>query len=59
MVRKEFTYIATKLGISEDDLKQLYNAPNKSYIDYKNQKNIYKMGSKVLKTFGYEMDMRR
>jgi len=59
IVRKEFTYIATKLGVSEDDLKQLYNAPNKSYIDYKNQQKLYEMGSKILKTFGYEMDMRR
>ena len=45
--------------ISEDDLNELYNAPNKSYIDYKNHQKIYKMGSKILKTFGYEMDMRR
>ena len=59
MVRKESKYIATKLDISEDELKQLYNAPNKSYLNYKNQQKIYKVGSKFLKTFGYEMDMRR
>ena len=59
MVRKESKYIATKLDISEDELKQLYNATNKSYLNYKNQQKIYKFGSKFLKYLGYEMDMRR
>ena len=38
MVRKEFTYIAAKLDISEDELKQLYDAPNRSYMDYNNHR---------------------
>ena len=59
MVRKEFTYIASKLDISEEELKQLYDAPNRSYMDYNNQEILYKLGSKFLKYFGYEMDMRR
>jgi len=59
MIRKEFTYIAAKLDISEDELKQLYDAPNRSYMDYNNQERLYKLGSKFLKYFGYEVDMRR
>jgi len=59
MVRKETTYIATKLGISVEELEQLFIAPNKTFMDYNNQQNLYKIGSKILKFFGYEMDIRR
>ena len=44
---------------SEGELKQLYDAPNRSYMDYNNQERLYKLGSKFLKYFGYELDMRR
>ena len=59
MVRKETTYIATKLGISEKQLEEFFIAEPKSYMDYKNQQKIYKFGSKFLKYLGYETDMRR
>jgi len=40
-------------------LKIYFNAPNKSYTDYKNQHILYEIGSKILRIFGFEMDMRR
>lgn len=59
MIRKEFSYVATKLGISKEELETYLKAPNKSYDDYKNQQLLYEIGSKILRIFGYEMDMRR
>jgi len=59
MIRKEFTYVATKLGISEEELKVYFEAPNKSYKNYMNQHKLYEIGSKMLRIFGYEMDIRR
>ena len=58
-IRKEFTYVATKLGITEEELKIYFEAPNKSYTNYKNQHKLYEIGSNIFRIFGYEMDMRR
>ena len=59
VIKNEFYYVATKLGISEDDLKKHMNAENKSYKDYSNQQYVYELGTKILKYFGVEKDVRR
>ncbi|EIN7788184.1 N-acetyl sugar amidotransferase, partial [Shigella flexneri] len=37
-LEQEFEYIAHKLGISVDDLKELFSIPKKTYKDYKNKR---------------------
>ena len=58
-IKNEFYYVATKLGISEDELRKYMNAENKSYKDYPNQQFMYELGSRILKYFGVEKDVRR
>lgn len=42
-------YVADKLLMSSEELKELRLLPGKSYLDYKNQDLLYKMGSKFMK----------
>ena len=57
--KHDFEYIATKLGISVDELIAYLTAPNKSYKDYKNQENMFKIGAKILKFLGVEKSIKR
>lgn len=51
-IAQDFEYIATKLGISVGELQGYFNAPNKSYKDYKTQEGIYKIGARIMKALG-------
>lgn len=55
----EFNYIATKLGISNEELKKYFNSEKKFYWDYKNQQNLFNAGAKVLKYLGVERSIKR
>lgn len=48
VAEKEFQYVATKLGISIDELRHYHSMPKKFYWDYANQKWIFDIGEKVL-----------
>lgn len=54
---KEF--VATKLGISVDELDGYMSAPNRSYRDYRNQEWVYGIGSRVMKALGMEVGGKR
>ncbi|MEZ8593279.1 N-acetyl sugar amidotransferase [Vibrio splendidus] len=58
-VRQEFEYIANKLGISTAELQGYFDAPNKTYKDYKSMQAIYDIGAKVLKGLGIEKGGKR
>ncbi len=58
-VRNEFEFVATKLGISTDELHSYFNAPNKSYRDYKNQESMFVLGAKILNWLGIERAIKR
>ncbi len=58
-INHDFEYIATKLDISPSQLEKYMNQPNKSYKDYKSQKNIYHFGAKVMKMLGLEKGGKR
>lgn len=47
-IDQEFNYIATKLGISHDELRGYHEMPKKFYWDYRNQRRIFEWGEKVL-----------
>ena len=58
-IKQDFEYIATKLGISVEELQGYMDAPNKTYKDYKNQMEIYDIGAKVLRMLGIEKGGKR
>jgi N-acetyl sugar amidotransferase len=58
-IAEEFKYIATKLNITEDDLRSYMNATNKTYKDYKNQESMFILGAKILKAIGAERSIKR
>ncbi len=58
-IDEDFEYIATKLGISVDELRHYHKMPLKTYRDYKNQEWLFDLGAKVLKTLGIERAVKR
>ena len=59
MIKHDFEYIATKLGISVEELQGYLDAPNKKYTDYKNQMWLYNFGSKIMRVLGMEKGGKR
>jgi N-acetyl sugar amidotransferase len=57
--KKDFEYIATKLGISVEELQGSMDMPLKSHNDYKNMQSIFNFGAKVMKTLGMERSIKR
>nr|WP_297351293.1 N-acetyl sugar amidotransferase [uncultured Caldimonas sp.] len=53
-VAQDFEYIATKLGMSVDELKALQSGPNRTYRDYKNAMGLIDLGTTVLRTLGIQ-----
>ena len=58
-IAEEFKYIATKLGITVEELRGYFNAPKKFFWDYKNQLSMFKTGAKILKFLGIERSIKR
>ena len=58
-IKHDFEYIATKLGISIEELQTYMDAPLKTYKDYKNQMIIYNIGAKIMRLFGLEKGGKR
>jgi N-acetyl sugar amidotransferase len=58
-IDQEFEYIATKLGITVDELRGYFTMPKKFYWDYKNQEILFNAGAKVLKAIGLETSIKR
>jgi N-acetyl sugar amidotransferase len=58
-IAHEFEYIATKLGISVDELQGYMDAPNQTYLDYKSQDWIYSLGAKGMRLLGLEKGGKR
>ena len=58
-IDEEFEYIATKLGISVEELRGYHEMPLKTYRDYKNQETMFNIGAKVLGMLGIERNTKR
>jgi hypothetical protein len=58
-VKQEFEYVATKLGISEAELRGYLEAPNKTYRDYRSQETFYALGARAMRLFGLELGGKR
>lgn len=59
LIEEEFKYIATKLGISVEELQSYFTSEKKFFWDYKNQLSMFKTGAKVLKFLGIERSIKR
>lgn len=58
-IDEDFEYIATKLGISVEELRGYHEMPLKTYKDYKNQEWLFDIGAKILKAIGVERAVKR
>ena len=58
-IDEDFNYIATKLGITSQQLREYFNLPKKYYWDYKNQQDVFRLGAKVLRWIGVEKVKKR
>jgi hypothetical protein len=59
LIEEEFKYVATKLGITDVELRDYFTMPKKYYWDYKNQLFMFNIGAKILKFFGVEKSIKR
>ena len=58
-IDEDFEYIATKLGISVQELRFYHEMPLKTYKDYKNREWLFDLGAKTLKALGIERAVKR
>lgn len=58
-IAQDFDYIATKLGITPEELRSYHQAPTRSYRDYKSQLQLFLMGSKVMNLLGLEQRIEK
>ena len=53
-LKQEFEYVAHKLGLSVDELQQLFDLPKKTYRDYKNKRWLVGLGANAMRWLGLE-----
>jgi N-acetyl sugar amidotransferase len=51
---QEFEYVAHKLDLTVDELKQLFDQPRKTYRDYRNKRWMIGMGANAMRWLGLE-----
>jgi len=59
VIAHEFEYVATKLGISVEELQQYMDGPNKTVSDYRSQQTLFNVGAKVMSALGIEKRMSK
>ena len=50
-INNDKEYISNKLDIKLEELDEFHKMPKKYYYDYRNQKKIFDLGSKILNLF--------
>lgn len=58
-IDEDFEYIATKLGLSVDELRSYHTMPKKTFRDYNNLEWMFNWGAKMLKWLGVERAVKR
>lgn len=56
---QEFEYVAHKLDLTVDELQGIFDAPNKTYRDYKNKRWMIGVGANVMRRLGLERRLFR
>ena len=58
-INHDFEYVAAKLNITVGELQGYFDAPNRSFQDYRSQESIYTIGAAVMRLFGLERGGKR
>lgn len=58
-IAQKFEYVATKLGISVEELQSYMDAPKRTYKDFRSQESIYAVGARAMRLFGLELGGKR
>jgi N-acetyl sugar amidotransferase len=53
-LKQEFEYVAHKLGLTVDELQQMFDSPKKTYRDYKNKRDLIGLGANLMRKLGLE-----
>ncbi len=53
-MKQEFEYVAHKLDLTVDELQALFDAPKRTFRDYKNKRNLIGMGATLMRKLGLE-----
>lgn len=53
-LKQEFEYVAHKLGLTVDELQQIFDSPRKTYKDYKNKRWLINSGANIMRRLGLE-----
>jgi hypothetical protein len=56
---RDFEYVASKLGLSLEELRALHDGPNRSYRDYHNSMGMLTLGTRVMRALGLQPAMIR
>lgn len=56
---QEFRYVANKLDLTEQELRDIFEGENKTYRDYKNKKFLIGLGASVMQRLGLEKRLFR
>jgi N-acetyl sugar amidotransferase len=58
-ITEDFEFISNKLGITTDELWSYFHLPKRNHHDYRSQKNLYNIGSNLLRFFRIEKGGKR
>lgn len=58
-IGQEIEFVANKLDITVNELMGYMALPKKTYRDYRNQEEIYRIGARILRTLGVELGGKR
>lgn len=58
-IQEDIQFIANKLDISVEELQKYHSMEKKWWYDYKNEKNIFDLGAKILQFFKIEYSIKR
>lgn len=58
-LQQEFEYVAHKLDLTVPELQAIFDAPNKTFHDYRNKRWMIGLGAKVLSALGLEKRLFR
>ncbi len=53
-LKQEFEYVAHKLGLTVDELQQLFDSPKKTFRDYKSKRDLIGLGANLLRKLRLE-----
>lgn len=58
-IHQDIEFVANKLDITVDELMHYKDLPKKTYRDYKNQEEVYRIGAKAMRALGIELGGKR